>query len=127
MSNDSRSLYDQIGGEEVIDSFIDNFYERVLADPVLAPFFAKTSMKKQRVMQKEFFAAALGGPLNYSGADLAIAHQGRGITSRHLARFTEHLIATLQDNGIEEMHVNGIIARIATYSREILGDTNVDG
>jgi hemoglobin len=44
-------------------------------------------------MQREFFAAALGGPQAYSGLSLTQAHAGRGITPRHFNRFVQHLLA----------------------------------
>jgi len=41
---------------------VDEFYKRVLSDPLLAPLFANTDMKKQRNHQIAFLAYALGGP-----------------------------------------------------------------
>lgn len=80
MSDNEQTLYDRIGGAGALARLIDEFYDRVLADPELAPFFAETSMDKQRRMQREFFAAALDGPQTMSDIDLAYAHHGRGIT-----------------------------------------------
>ncbi len=51
----------------MISEVIDEFYDRVLADPDLKPFFRNTSMDKLRRMQREFFSAALDGPITYSG------------------------------------------------------------
>ncbi len=79
---ENMSLYDRVGGEETITRLVDAFYERVLADEELAPFFSGTSMDKQRRMQREFFAVALGGPIKYSGRPLGDAHRGLGITTR---------------------------------------------
>lgn len=122
------SLYQQIGGQEKINQLIDRFYERILQDDQLAPFFVETPMDKLRAMQKEFFAVALGGPVTYSGSTLYRAHHGRGITRDHLSRYTEHLLETLTSEGIQDDQANLIVSRIATYSPEILGESGgVDG
>jgi hemoglobin len=44
----SNSLYERLGGEKAISAVVDKFYEFMLADPVVAPFFAETDMAKQR-------------------------------------------------------------------------------
>ena len=121
------TLYQRIGGEEVIERTVDRFYEHVLSDPLLQPFFANTSMDKLRRMQKEFFSIALDGPETDTEISLTQAHQGRGIEREHLTRFTEHLLTTLQEIGLEDSDLSAVIARIATYSDQILGESTVDG
>jgi len=121
------SLYERIGGQPAVDELITAFYGRVLADPALAPFFSETPIDRLQTMQREFFAAALGGPIRYSGASLVETHAGRGITTRHLARFVEHLLETLRSQGLQEEDVLEIISRINTYATEITGEVGVDG
>jgi hemoglobin len=120
------TLYERIGGEAAVARMIGAFYDRVLADPDLAPFFASTPMEKQRAMQTLFFCAALDGPFEYSGRPLATVHYGRGIRPPHLARFVGHLLETLRDHALAEEDVLEIMSRIDTYSDEITGDTSVD-
>ena len=122
MSNTQSTIFERIGGEQMIAEVVDDFYERVLADPELKPFFKNTSMDKLRCMQKEFFSAALGGPITYSGKSLSHVHHGRGITKHHFARFVNHLLGTLQYHKINDQEVNDIISRINTYADEITGD-----
>lgn len=125
--SDEPTLYDRIGGERTIHNLIDNFYDRVLDDDELAGFFAHTSMEKLRHMQKEFFAAALDGPVEYGGSELAVVHQGRGITRHHFTRFVDHLIETLQSIGVSEHDIDEIIPRIALYVNPITGQYGEDG
>ena len=122
-----QTLYEQIGGAETIDSLVDKFYSRVLDDPLLSPFFANTTMDKQRKMQKAFLSIALDGPVVISDISLYAAHQGRGIEREHLTRFTEHLLNTLKEIGVDEHHANQVLARIATYADEVLGEGYADG
>ena len=117
-----QTLFDRIGGEQAIAELIHEFYDRVLADPKLKPFFKDTSVDKLRRMQREFFSAALDGPITYTGRPLSHVHHGRGITKHHFARYVDHLIDTLQSCDITDQDVNDIIGRISTYANEITGD-----
>ena len=122
-----KSLYDRVGGEAVIEQLVTAFYERVLGDPELAPFFRGTKMDKLRSMQREFFAAALGGPMTYSGKPLSHVHDGRGITTRHLTRFVDHLLETLRESNLDQRDVDEIVTRVSRYSDEIVGGGGMDG
>ena len=127
MSNNHPTIFERVGGEQMIAEVVDYFYERVLADPELKPFFRNTSMDKLRCMQREFFSAALDGPITYSGKPLSHVHHGRGITKHHFALFVNHLLDTLRDRGISDQDVTNIISRISTYADEITGDIRSAG
>lgn len=125
--NCQTTLFDRIGGAPAIAALIDDFYTRVLTDPELAPFFSGVSMTTLRRMQQEFFAAAMDGPIRYSGLSIAAAHYGRGIRPHHLRRFVEHLLDTLRARAIDEADAFAIVDRIATYADEVTGTVGVDG
>ena len=46
----------------------------MLADPITAPYFTNTDMKKQSQSQKAFISMVTGGPSNYHGMDMKKAH-----------------------------------------------------
>jgi len=123
----SVSLYDQIGGAEGIDSVIDCFYERVIADPLLAPVFAATPMERLRHMQKEFLAAALDGPQEYSGGELNAVHAGRGITAAHFAAFAGHLFEVLQESGHDGDSVQAVVDRLSLHAEDVIGEYGEEG
>jgi hemoglobin len=121
-----ETLYEQIGGRETVERLINNFYDRVLADPQLKPFFEHTSMDKLRKMQQEFFASALDGPATISELDLAYIHHGRGIRTTHFNRFVQHLLETLASIGVDEEQQMEVIRRISTYVNDITGEVSTD-
>ena len=127
MSNNHPTLFERIGGEQMIAEVVDDFYDRVLADPELKPFFWNTTIDKLRSMQREFFGAALDGPITYTGKPLSHVHHGRGITKHHFTLFVNHLLDTLRDRGINDQDVTDIIGRISTYADEITGDISSAG
>lgn len=120
-----ENLYERLGGEQAVTDMVGEFYDRVLADLKLRPFFEHVEMDKLRRMQREFFSAALGGPLSYTGVPLGYAHYGRGISRGHFARFVGVLLDTLKARGVEETDAGEIIARINTYADEIIGTQSV--
>jgi hemoglobin len=127
MPNNHPTLFERVGGEEMISEVVDDFYDRVLADPELKPFFRNTSIDKLRSMQREFFGAALDGPVTYTGKPLSHVHHGRGITKHHFTLFVKHLLDTLRDRGINDQDVTDIISRIRIYADEITGDISSAG
>lgn len=116
------SLYDRIGGAETISSLVDSFYQKVLADGELSPYFKHSSMDKLMKMQQEFFAAATGGPLTYSGRPLRDVHRDMAISKREFGRFTEHLIETLKEVGVAEDASYEIISHVNLFADEITND-----
>lgn len=116
----SETLYDRIGGAPAIEQLVGRFYRRVLGDPLLQAYFDRVAMDKLRRMQFEFFAAALGGPVRYSGRPVIHAHQGHGITREAFQAFVEHLFATLRDHDLDDDDRYAIIARINTYADDVI-------
>jgi len=121
------TLYEKIGGQPTISKLVNAFYIKVFTDPKLGPFFVHTSLEKLTQMQEDFFSIALDGPPPANEISLRKVHQGRGIQREHLTLFAEHLLATLHEVGVNEEYASDIVARIATYSEEVLGDVTEDG
>ena len=121
------TLYGRLGGASSVAAAIGAFYERVLADSELRPFFDGVDLDKLERMQTEFFTVALGGLGTYAGMNLADAHRGRGIRPRHLTRFTEHLVATMRERGMPADAVDEVAARVTLLGAEVLDTTTEAG
>ncbi len=121
----AASIYEQIGGHEALETVVEDFYVRVLADKELAGFFTGTNMSRLKGKQVEFFAAALGGPEPYSGAPMKQVHQGRGITMEHFNLVAGHLTDSLAGAGVPDGTVTEIIGAIAPLAPEIASDAPV--
>lgn len=115
------SLYESIGGHTGVTALVENFYQRVLRDPTLAPFFKHTSMDRLHRMQVEFFSVALDGPTTYGGTAISHAHQGLKITLPDFQRFAQHLFDTLSNFNLSEDERYSIVQRINKYVDEITG------
>ena len=76
------TLYEWVGGIERIETLFMKFYERVPADPILAPVFAEMPSEHFRTVA-HFVAEVLGGPKLYSGDG---SHSHSTMVAKHLAR-----------------------------------------
>jgi truncated hemoglobin YjbI len=103
------SLFIRIGGAPAIAQVVAALYERVRADPELAPYFHLTDIEAQRRKLGEMLADALGGPQAPWIIDLRTAHRGRGVTHRHFALLCAHLIDVLEDAGLSGDEADDII------------------
>ena len=115
------TLYDRVGGEQGVKNLVRSFYDRVLKDSELAPFFEDASIDRLFRMQYEFFAAALDGPVTYSGLSIHQAHFGLGIDKVQFGRFVNHLIDTLKTFQLTDSETHALIARVNTYADEVTG------
>jgi hemoglobin len=106
--NEPHTDFERIGGTPAVVVVVDQFYGRILADPQLAPFFTDVNLSRLRRHQVQMISQVLGGPVTYDGADLKTAHRGLEIGPDDFKRVAEHLVATLEANGVAP----DIIARV---------------
>ncbi|MFC4561715.1 group 1 truncated hemoglobin [Nocardiopsis mangrovi] len=120
MTETATTIYDRVGGYDAIAAVVDDFYVRVLAGPEPAGFFSGTNTAKLKGRQTEFFSAALGGPVPFSGGGMKEVHAGRGIEQRHFDLVAGHLSAALSAAGVPEETVGEIIALVAPLADVIV-------
>ena len=114
------SVYDQIGGKPAVSAAVDGLYQRLLADPALAPYFADTEMERQKRHMRAFMAVALGGADLYAGRDMHSAHAGLGVTDDAFDRVVIHLVATLASLGLPGETIAAIGVTLAPLREQIV-------
>ena len=112
--------FDRLGGGDAVEVIVSNFYERVLADPVLSPFFAGSDMEHLRAMQREYVTIALGGPTSISPTVLRDVHAGRGIRAKHFLRFLEVFMDSIRNQGLDEVEFDAVLDRMAIAASDVL-------
>jgi hemoglobin len=115
------TLYDRIGGAKGIDNLLVGFYGKVLADPVLKPFFKDVAMDKLLRMQRELFGLVLDGPHRYTGRDLKQVHAKMRITDRQFHLFRQHLLTTLQEAGAAADDIRDVVRRVTAMKADVTG------
>lgn len=114
------TLYDRFGGEPAMVAAVDRFYARVLADPMLAPFFTNIAMPRLKRHQLAFLSQALGGPRQYSGASMSKAHAHLRIERRHFNAVAGHLLQTLRELGVADDLIDEVAAAVTPLSTQIV-------
>jgi hemoglobin len=113
-------IYEAIGGKDAVAAAVDLFYAKVLADPSLAPWFTDVDMDRLRAHQRAFLTAALGGPSDYDGRDMAVAHAGLDVTGEAFDQVATHLAATLTELGVDGETVATIVGAVAPLRDDIV-------
>ncbi|MCB1021653.1 MAG: PAS domain-containing protein [Bryobacterales bacterium] len=117
------SLYKRLGGAAGLAKAIDLFYEKVLADSKLAPYFDMVDMNRLKGQQRAFFAQALGGPAHYKGADMTAAHIHLEISQAAFDRTAGHLVAALAELGAPKAAIDEVVGAIAPLAAQIVQDS----
>ena len=115
-------VYEQIGGAGAVAAAVDDFYLRVSADPVLAPYFYDVDMRRQKAHMRAFLASAIGGPEIYAGRDMGAAHARLGVTHEAFDHVVDHLVATLSGLDVPNDLIEAIGAKIAPLRAVIVSE-----
>jgi hemoglobin len=118
------SLYERLGGETAVEAAVVRFYDKVLADGSLAPFFDGMDMGKIIQKQIAFMTMAFGGPSQYTGKDLRTAHARlvqNGLGNAHFDAVAGHLVDTLVELGVEKPVIDEVVAVVAPTRADVLG------
>src|ERR1700751_2466098 len=94
----SKTLYQRLGGYEAIAAVTADVLGRLATDPQLKRFFVgpnKEGLPRIRQHFIDFLCKATGGPCAYTGQDMKTAHTGLGITEEDWNASVKDLVATL--------------------------------
>lgn len=125
-TNDSKkggkqpSLFDRVGGTEAIQSLVVLFYDHVLDDEQLRPFFDGVNVEHQRDRLTQFLSHALGGPGAWTGPSMRDAHEGLGIEAHHFDRVAEHLTRAARELEVPDGLVAEIVKLALSLKNEIV-------
>ncbi|MBV9388529.1 MAG: group 1 truncated hemoglobin [Chroococcidiopsidaceae cyanobacterium CP_BM_ER_R8_30] len=114
------TLYEKLGGQQAIEQIVDDFYERVLADDTVNHFFVHTDMEKQRRHQTAFISYALGGPNQYTGYSMEMAHAGLNLQPEHFNAIVQHLGEALAAHGVSSEETKIVLAHVKTLKPAVL-------
>jgi hemoglobin len=97
-SHGEKSLYQRLGGYDVIAGVVDDLFAEMRADPRLARFAAGRgldSRNRSRQLTVDQLCALAGGPCVYIGRDMRTSHAGLGVTREEWRITIRHLVQSL--------------------------------
>ncbi len=105
---------------DAISAVVDRFYDRVLDDPELSPFFERTNVAWLRKHLALYIAFVAGGPAEYRGRDRKTVHERLAIQPVHFDRVADHLTAALDSLDVSPSLFNEVIALVAPLKADIV-------
>lgn len=114
------TLYQRIGGDAALNAAVSRFYERVLADPALYPFFNGVSMGRLKAHQFAFLSHILGGPRQYDGASMSQAHAKLAIEQWHFDLVATHLVETLRELKVPADIITEVVTALTPLAADIV-------
>ena len=98
------TLYAWAGGEEAFERLTTVFYERVTAEPLLAPLFAHMAADHPRLVAA-FISEVLGGPALYSQERgghhaMILQHLGKHLTEGQRSRWMSLMLECANEVGL---------------------------
>ena len=119
----ASSLYRRIGYAGGLLWLVNTLYKRVLADPLLMPYFKHLDDQDRQWLRWHMLtllAVVTGGPSKYAGRDLHEAHADLHITEEAFDQVAWHLRATLQELGIQQEDQQAILAAVQARRDEVV-------
>jgi hemoglobin len=113
-------LYQTFGQKEGLTALVDDFMQRLLVDPRMQPFFAKTNQENFKKSLTEQLCQVSGGPCVYKGPDMKTTHGELDITKGHFNALVEVLQLSMDAKQIPFSAQNQLLAQLAPMHRDII-------
>jgi hemoglobin len=117
------TLYQRLGGYDVIAAFTDQWLGYVLGDPLLSPYFrgmSNDTKGRARQLIVDFIAASTGGPTIYTGRDMKTLHEGLNISREEYDALLQHAATTLDAVGVGARERDDVLSWMASLEGDMV-------
>ncbi len=121
--NETKSLYERLGGYDAISAVVNDLIPRLIADEQLGRFWAHRGddgLQREKQLLIDFLCNASGGPMYYTGRDMTLAHRGMRISPSDWQCFMDHLRETLASFDLPNAETSDVVAFVETTKSEIV-------
>ena len=119
----ASTLYARLGGYDAIAAVCDDLLPRLMADSELGRFWANRGadgIRREKQLLIDFLCASAGGPLYYTGRDMATSHKGMKISAGDWDRFLGHVRATLDKFQVPDRERRDVLAFVESTRADIV-------
>lgn len=123
MTEQPKSLYTRLGGYDAIAAVVENLLPRLMSDARLGRFWQNRGddgVRRERQLLIDFLCASAGGPVYYTGRDMALSHTGMKISGSDWTSFIGHLNATLDAFQVPRQEHSEVLSFIESTKRDIV-------
>lgn len=114
------SLYKAFGEKAGITALMDQFLQDLQADKRMQPFFEKTNKEQFLQSISNQLCQLSGGPCQYKGPDMKLAHKEMDINKANFNALVEVLQKSMNTRGISFSAQNRMLALLAPMHRDII-------
>lgn len=118
-----KTLYDRLGGYDVISAVVSDLLPRLRGDPQLAHFWQhrpEDTLNRSKQLLIDFLCSSAGGPVYYTGRDMKTSHKGMKISESNWAAFLGHLHATLQMFKVPQAERDDLVAFVQSTKMDMV-------
>jgi hemoglobin len=116
----STALYQAFGEKAGLVKLMDDFVPRLQADPRLAEAFKNANVVNLKSQLVNQICQVSGGPCEYKGPDMKVAHSNMDITKTDFNALVEVLQKSMDAQGIAFSSQNQLLARLAPMHRDVI-------
>ncbi|WP_261388704.1 group I truncated hemoglobin [Qipengyuania gaetbuli] len=117
-----RKMAQAFGGQEGIRRIAERAVELSRQDPRIAEIFVAHDMVRLKRTLFEQFCYILNAGCDYTGRDMAAAHEGMGVRTSDMNALVENLQQAMQEEGIPFSAQNRLLAKLAPMSKNVVGN-----
>ena len=114
------ALYKALGEKAGIALIVDDFVNRMVADPRISPMFKNTKLPNLKEQLGDQFCFLSGGPCKYEGDSMKAAHKDLGIAKANFNQAVEHLQLAMDGRAVPFREQNKLLALLAPMNRDII-------
>jgi hemoglobin len=118
-----KTLYERLGGYDALAAVAEDLLPRLQADSLLSRFWnhrGADGVAREKQLLVDFLCSNAGGPVYYTGRDMATSHRGMRISDSDWSAFRGHLDATLENFQVPKSEREDVVAFIESTRSDIV-------
>ena len=120
---EKNSLYNRLGGYDVIAALVDNMLELLKQDRRFGRFGTGRNLdshRRARQLSVDLICHLAGGPSFYMGRDMKISHEGLAITENEWEVSIDYARQALETLGIGTREMNEVVSLLEQFKADIV-------
>jgi hemoglobin len=119
----TKTLYERLGGYDVIAAVVGDLLPRLRGDPTLAHFWQHRpddTLSRSKQLLIDFLCSNASGPVYYTGRDMKTSHKGMKISEDNWSAFLAHLHATLEAFKVPRAERDDLVAFVQSTKKDMV-------
>jgi hemoglobin len=119
----TETLYSRLGGYDGITGFVNNLLPRLQGDSQLGRFWqnrGEDGIEREKQLLIDFLSSNAGGPVYYTGRDMALSHKGMKISESDWVLFLGHAGDTMSALNVPQQECNDVVAFVLTLKDDLV-------